>query len=229
MDSPPQNLDRENPHALAVKASRVEAINAILPQTQCQRCGYAACKPYAQAIVDGQADINRCPPGGRHGIVKLAEITGKPIKPLDPTCGVEGPLRKVRIDEDRCIGCALCIPACPVDAIVGAFKFLHSVVEDDCTGCGLCIAPCPVDCIDWREPASASEWTSEDARKARLHFENKERRLAQTSSGPPRLNSNGLVLSGSSHDDQDQTKKQDAILQAARARVRQKKESRRPS
>lgn len=122
-------------------------IDAALPQTQCGRCGYPACRPYAEAIARGAAAINRCPPGGMEGVRALARITGLPALPLDPECGVETPPRVALIDEDVCIGCTKCIQACPVDAIVGANKLMHTVVADLCTGCELCVAPCPVDCI----------------------------------------------------------------------------------
>lgn len=127
--------------------ARVERIDAALPQTQCQRCGYAACRPYAAAIARGEAAINRCPPGGVEGVRVLARITGQPERPLDPDCGEETPPRVALIDEDTCIGCTKCIKACPVDAIVGASKLMHTVIADLCTGCELCLPPCPVDCI----------------------------------------------------------------------------------
>lgn len=127
--------------------SLADRIDAALPQTQCGHCGYPACRPYAEAIARGEAPINRCPPGGAEGVRALARITGLPVLPLDPGCGVETPPRVALIDEDICIGCTKCIQACPVDAIVGASKLMHTVVADLCTGCELCIAPCPVDCI----------------------------------------------------------------------------------
>lgn len=128
--------------------SLADRIDAALPQTQCRRCGYAACRPYAEAIARGKAPINRCPPGGRQGVQTLARLTGQPPLPLDPGCGTETPPRVAVIDEDACIGCTKCIQACPVDAIVGANKLMHTVIADLCTGCELCVAPCPVDCIE---------------------------------------------------------------------------------
>ena len=125
----------------------LDRIDAVLPQTQCTRCGYPACRPYAEAIARGEAPINRCPPGGMEGVRALARITGRPVLPLDPECGEATPPSVAVIDEDACIGCTKCIQACPVDAIVGAGKLMHTVIEDCCTGCELCIPPCPVDCI----------------------------------------------------------------------------------
>ena len=125
----------------------VDKIDGILPQTQCGQCGYPGCRPYAQAIANGDAEINCCPPGGEEGIRKLADLLGREFKPLSGEHGVEKPKSVAVIDEDVCIGCTLCLQACPVDAIVGAAKQMHTVIAPQCTGCELCIAPCPVDCI----------------------------------------------------------------------------------
>lgn len=122
----------------------VEKIEAILPQTQCGQCGYPGCKPYAEAIAEGEAEINLCPPGGQEGVRKLADLLGREVKPLDAE---EKPKQVAIIDEQTCIGCTLCIQACPVDAIVGAAKQMHTIVGALCTGCELCLAPCPVECI----------------------------------------------------------------------------------
>lgn len=122
-------------------------IDDLLPQTQCRQCGFNGCLPYAEAIAAGQSDINRCPPGGAAGIVKLAALLGVAAKPLDPQCGSEQPRRVAVINEADCIGCTKCLPPCPTDAIIGASKHLHSVIAELCTGCGLCVAPCPVNCI----------------------------------------------------------------------------------
>jgi electron transport complex protein RnfB len=125
----------------------VAEIDAILPQTQCRRCGFPGCEPYARAIAEGHADINQCPPGGDEGIRKLAELLEIRPKPLNTLHGFPKPKAVALIDEQSCIGCTLCIQACPVDAIVGAAGHAHTVIAAECTGCELCIAPCPVDCI----------------------------------------------------------------------------------
>jgi len=136
----------------------VEQINEVLPQTQCGQCGYPGCRPYAEAIANGEA-INRCPPGGEEGIKALAELLNMEVVPLDESCGEKETETVVVIREDECIGCTKCIQACPVDAIVGAAKQMHTVLLDECTGCDLCIPPCPVDCIDIIErPKSLQEW-----------------------------------------------------------------------
>ena len=125
----------------------VEKIDSILPQTQCGQCGFPGCRPYADAIAQGEVDINQCPPGGDEGVRKLADLLGREYKPLNEEHGVEKPKSVAFIDEQTCIGCTLCIQACPVDAIVGAAKQMHTIVAAECTGCELCLAPCPVDCI----------------------------------------------------------------------------------
>ena len=125
----------------------VDKIDSILPQTQCGQCGYPGCRPYAEAIASGAADINQCPPGGDENIHKLADLLGKEYKPLSEEHGVEKPKQVALNDEKTCIGCTLCIQACPVDAIIGAAKQMHTIAEDLCTGCELCIPPCPVECI----------------------------------------------------------------------------------
>ncbi len=124
-----------------------EQIDALLPQTQCTRCGYAGCRPYAEAIAAGHAQINQCPPGGAATVDALAKLLQRVPLPLNPANGIEGPPLVAEIDEERCIGCAKCLPPCPVDAIVGARRQMHTVLAELCTGCELCIAPCPVDCI----------------------------------------------------------------------------------
>lgn len=125
-----------------------DAIDKVLPQTQCTQCGFPGCRPYADAIVHGEADINQCPPGGETVIRELALLLGRDIKPLDESHGIEKQREIALIDEDICIGCKKCIQVCPVDAILGAAKLMHTVIASECTGCNLCPAVCPVDCID---------------------------------------------------------------------------------
>ena len=168
-----------------------DAIDALLPQTQCTKCGYNACRPYAEAMANGDADINQCPPGGAAGIRKLAQFLGRPEKPLNPANGLEKPRTAAVIDESRCIGCMLCIKACPVDAIVGAAKRMHTVLTASCTGCDLCLPPCPVDCIDMVElealaqrgnrhaAALAAQSVDEMAAIARVRFGFHEFRIAR--------------------------------------------------
>ena len=161
--------------------SLIEQINNALPQTQCTRCGYPDCQRYAEAIVQGEADINQCPPGGTEGVERLAALTGKPALPLNPENGLEGPRTIAIIDEAWCIGCTLCISVCPTDAIVGANKRMHTVVERYCTGCELCIPACPVDCISL-EPIDVSlsgwaAWPQELADLARQRYDARFARL----------------------------------------------------
>lgn len=156
-----------------------DRIDALLPQTQCTRCGYQGCRPYAEAIASGQAPINRCPPGGVAGIEALARLTGQAPLPLDPECGVEQTLQAAFIVEELCIGCTKCIQACPVDAIVGANRWMHTVVPELCTGCGLCVAPCPVDCIEMRTVEPSRSWSAADAASARNRFDARTERLAR--------------------------------------------------
>jgi electron transport complex protein RnfB len=174
-----------------------DIIDDLLPQTQCRQCGYAGCRPYAEAIAVGAADINRCPPGGNTGIRELAAVTGLAYQTLDPACGVATPPQVAVIDESRCIGCMLCIRACPVDAIIGAAKLMHTVITAECTGCELCVAPCPVDCISLQPAAPPADAAARRAfahhardrhrvrlaRDARRTGESKSRRSAQTGAG----------------------------------------------
>jgi len=144
-----------------------DRIDAALPQTQCTRCGYTDCRAYAEAIVLDDAAINRCPPGGAEGVERLAALTGRAFLPLDPTCGEEGPRAMAVIDEAWCIGCTLCLDACPTDAILGINKRMHTVVEAHCTGCELCIPVCPVDCISLVvETPGLSGWRAWSATQA---------------------------------------------------------------
>jgi electron transport complex protein RnfB len=158
----------QDPRALAVR------VLDALPQTQCTRCGFADCAAYAQAVADHEAPINRCPPGGAEGVRRLAAITGQPVQPLDPECGIEEPRSVAWIDETWCIGCTLCITACPVDCITGGNKRMHTVIESQCTGCALCLPACPVDCIAMENASgprtSWAAWSSEQALQARERY-----------------------------------------------------------
>jgi electron transport complex protein RnfB len=156
------------------EASLAEQIDALLPQTQCRKCGYQGCRPYAEAISNGQADIDQCPPGGDQGIQLLADLLKVHPKPLNPAFGVQRPLQVAVIDEEACIGCTKCLPPCPTDAILGASKQMHTVIAALCTGCELCIAPCPVNCISMI-PAN-SEWTSANADLSRQRHQAKNQR-----------------------------------------------------
>ncbi len=160
----------------APSAQLVERINQLLPQTQCTKCGFEGCLPYAQALANDQADINRCPPGGPTGVLKLATLLHKSPKPIDPSCGEPGPLRVAVIDPEHCIGCTLCIDACPVDAIVGTNKRMHTVLPDWCTGCDLCLPPCPVDCIEMQVVPFEPNWTNARAALAKDRYESRIKR-----------------------------------------------------
>jgi H+/Na+-translocating ferredoxin:NAD+ oxidoreductase subunit B len=144
-------------------------IDALLPQTQCRQCGFDGCRPYAEAVAHGKADINRCPPGGQDIVVEIARLVGVSAKPLDPACGAPSAPAIAAIDEAICIGCTLCIQACPVDAIVGAAKLMHTVIAAECTGCKLCIPPCPVDCIAMTETGENAG--PEERRQRAQHFQ----------------------------------------------------------
>lgn len=161
--------------------TRVDAIDRALPQTQCTRCGYPDCRSYAKAIASGEAAINRCPPGGAEGIARLVVVTGQPELPLDPCHGTEGPRQLAVIDEAACIGCTLCLKACPVDCILGGPKAMHTVMADLCTGCELCIPACPVDCISLTvvntERSGWAAWSGAQADEARTRYGSHQFRL----------------------------------------------------
>jgi len=170
-----------SPAAPADKQALFLALHAALPQTQCTRCGYPDCAAYARAMAEGEADLDQCPPGGAEGIARLAQISGRPAKPLNAEHGQEGPRLLAVIDEAWCIGCTLCIKACPTDAIVGSHKRMHTVIEPWCTGCELCIPVCPVDCIALDnasgERTGWAAWSTEQAKTARLRYEARQARL----------------------------------------------------
>ena len=198
-----------------------DRIDALLPQTQCTKCGYPACRPYAAAIANGEADINRCPPGGEAGVAKLAALLGREGKPLDLSRGVEQPRRVALIDEALCIGCTLCIQACPVDAIVGAAKLMHTVVTELCSGCDLCVPPCPVDCIEM-VPAIGEDalWDRPRADAARERYELRSERLErERSDRAERLAQRALEARRSDPEAEEKR----AIIQAAIERARAKR------
>jgi electron transport complex protein RnfB len=164
-----------------VTKTLADQIEDLLPQTQCTKCGYPACRPYAEAIARGEADINRCPPGGIEGVERLARVTGRPVIPINPANGIERPRPVAFIDESLCIGCTLCIQACPVDAIVGAAKQMHTIVPSLCTGCDLCVPPCPVDCISMLpvtgDATGWAAWSQAQADAARARHDFRTERL----------------------------------------------------
>jgi electron transport complex protein RnfB len=167
----------------ASQSALADRLDAALPQTQCTRCGYPDCRSYAQAMALGDADINRCPPGGAEGIVRLSAISGRPVLALDTSHGHEGPRALAVIDETWCIGCTLCIKACPVDCILGASKLMHTVIDHQCTGCELCVPVCPVDCIAM-VPVTPGRtgwqaWTPEQATEGRDRYAWHQERTAR--------------------------------------------------
>jgi electron transport complex protein RnfB len=227
----------QNPSTVAsVHKSLADRIEDLLPQTQCTKCGYAACRPYAQAIANGDASYNRCPPGGAEGIARLARLLAKPVIPLDPVNGIERPRPVALIDESLCIGCTLCIQACPVDAIVGAAKQMHTVLPELCTGCDLCVAPCPVDCIAmvdvtpgktgwnaWSQRQAAESRERHDFHLYRLQREKEENdaRLAAKAAAKLKQVEAEAV---STPQEQAERQRKKAIIQAAIDRARLKKE-----
>jgi len=207
-----------------------DAIDAALPQTQCTRCGFPDCRSYAEAIAGGQAEINQCPPGGAEGVERLARITGRPVMPLNPAHGTEGPLRRAVIDETWCIGCTLCIKACPVDCIVGAPKQMHTVIEEQCTGCELCIPACPVDCIALVNASGQrtgwAAWSEAQATEARARYAfRKERIVREKRDNDERLAAKAAakladLAQASAITDSAELERKRRIVEAALARAR---------
>lgn len=213
-----------------------DQIEDLLPQTQCTKCGYPACRPYAEAVANGTAGYNQCPPGGTEGVARLAALLGKPVIPLNPVNGVERPRPVAVIDETLCIGCTLCIQACPVDAIVGAAKLMHTVVNELCTGCDLCVAPCPVDCIAMVDVTPGKTgwdaWSQEQAdaarkrhnfRVARLRREKEENDARLAAKAAAKLKA-VEAESSMSPEEKAAAERKKAIIQAAMERARLKKE-----
>lgn len=205
-----------------------------LPQTQCTRCGYPDCSGYANAIADGSADINQCPPGGEAGVVRLADITGRAAKPLNPEFGIEGPRTVAFIDENWCIGCTLCIDACPTDAIIGSNKLMHTVIEEFCTGCELCLPVCPVDCILLENTGDATgwaAWSQELAATARSRYEfHSFRSQREEAEHALRLEEKARMKladlpAHSQHTDPAVLDKKRVVIEAALERARQKREA----
>lgn len=210
-----------------------ERLHAALPQTQCTRCGYPDCVRYAQAIASGEAAINQCPPGGAEGVVRLAALTGQPALPLNPQNGVEGPRTVAVIDENWCIGCTLCLDACPTDAILGGNKRMHTVIEPYCTGCELCVPVCPVDCIRLEnatgERTGWQAWSQEQAALALQRYESHQRRRTQAEAdNAARLEAKARAkladLPALTHGAQgDELARKKAVIEAALARARAKR------
>jgi electron transport complex protein RnfB len=202
-----------------------DSIDALLPQTQCTKCGYAGCRPYAEAIAAGSAPINQCPPGGAAGIAELATLLRRPGLPLNPSNGVERPLTVAVIDEALCIGCTLCIQACPVDCIVGAPTKMHTVIASQCTGCDLCLPPCPMDCIAMIPVQPTRAWTRADADAARRrHAERNARRAAEQDRNERRLEEKAVTKLAEldARDDltAEQVARRKSVVEAALARAR---------
>jgi electron transport complex protein RnfB len=220
----------------SVTTSLADQIEDLLPQTQCTKCGYPACRPYAEAIANGTASYNQCPPGGTEGVARLAQLLGKPVIPLNPVNGIERSRRAAVIDEALCIGCTLCIQACPVDAIAGAAKQMHTVLPQLCTGCDLCVAPCPVDCIAmvevtpgktgwdaWSPQQADGARARHDFRTFRLRREKEENdaRLAAKATAKLKQLEAESTMTPEEKAAQDRKK---AIIQAAIERARLKKD-----
>lgn len=214
-----------------------DRIEDVLPQTQCTKCGYPACRPYAEAIANGSASYNQCPPGGAEGVARIASLLGKLVIPLNHDNGVERERPVAVIDESACIGCTLCIQACPVDAIIGAAKQMHTVIASLCTGCDLCVPPCPVDCIEMK-PVTAGKtgwaaWSATEADAARARHDARKLRLQrEKQENDARLAAKALaklaeVDSSDAKNEAERAEKERkrAIIQAAIERARLQKES----
>lgn len=207
-----------------------QRLDDALPQTQCTRCGYPDCRHYAEAIAAGTAPIDRCPPGGAEGVRRLAALTGQPVVPLNPEVGQEGPFGVAVIDETWCIGCTLCLKACPTDAIVGTHKRMHTVIEAYCTGCELCLPVCPVDCIQMEITTPGRSgwqaWSAEQAQTARQRYRARQQRLQrqEQEDHERRLRKAQAKLADlaqhSRHTDAQLLQRKRALVQAAIAKAR---------
>jgi electron transport complex protein RnfB len=203
-----------------------------LPQTQCTRCGYPDCAAYAEAIAEGQAGINQCPPGGTEGVLRLAAISGQPLTALNPENGLEGPRSVAFVDEAWCIGCTLCVDACPTDAIFGTHKQMHTVIEAYCTGCELCLPVCPVDCIHLENASGTATgwaaWSSEQADLARGRYAAAQTRRASTDAAQrarKTAEAQEALADLAAHSritDPDELARKKAFIEAAMARARQR-------
>lgn len=222
--------------ATTLASSLADRIEDALPQTQCTKCGFDGCRPYAEAIAAGSAGINQCPPGGAEGIARLSAITGYPVIPLNPVNGLERPRAVAYIDEALCIGCTLCIQACPVDAIIGAAKQMHTVAPSLCTGCDLCVAPCPVDCIvlyPVTETTGWQAWAQTDADAARERHDFRAMRLVrERQENDARLAAKAAekmkvveAIDPATDADAAEKERKRAIIAAAMERARLKKEA----
>lgn len=201
-----------------------DRIDALLPQTQCTKCGFDGCRPYAESVAAG-GPINRCPPGGAAGIARLSALVGRPEVPLDPECGEERERRVAWIDPTLCIGCTKCIVACPVDAIIGAAKRMHTVIPGLCSSCDLCVPVCPVDCIEMRPAAPLPPWSDEDARAARRRHDARRVRLARDAvEQVRRLEQAGLRKLARLEESQEDetTARKRAVVEAAIRRARER-------
>jgi electron transport complex protein RnfB len=222
---------------LSASVSLTDRIENLLPQTQCTKCGYPSCRAYSEAIANEEANYNQCPPGGAEGIARLARLLGKPVLALNPANGVERPRPVAVIDEAVCIGCTLCIQACPVDAIVGAAKQMHTVLPQLCTGCDLCVAPCPVDCIAMVDVTGGKTgwdaWSQQQADDARERYAlRNERLLREKEENDSRLAAKAAAKlkafeteQASSPEGQAELDRKKAIIRAAMERAEQKMKS----
>lgn len=205
----------------------VQQIDDLLPQTQCTQCGFEGCLPYAKALANNQADLNRCPPGGVGTIQALAKLLNKPVKPVDPECGSTTERHIAQINPEHCIGCTLCIKACPVDAIIGASKRRHAVIAQLCTGCELCIAPCPVDCIDMVLIPEHAGWSLTQAHEARHRMHARGERLQrQKKEQHDRLEAKAIhKLDELNHQAGSSVEEKKNMVQAALARARARRQA----